>query len=64
MVKKSKVVDEPIQYAFPRSSRCPRCGTTQTRAYATRGQRQYRECLAAICRHRYTVRAIVSGKTT
>jgi len=43
------------QYAFPSKSRCPRCQTTDTKAYTTKGKYQYRECLRAICRKTYTV---------
>ena len=44
-----------IRYSFPTVSRCPRCGSTNTRAYSTKKQVQYRVCLAPICRHKYSV---------
>lgn len=44
-----------IEYAFPTKSRCPRCQTTDTFAYKTNGNVQYRKCQRAICRHSYPV---------
>ena len=46
--------EKPAEYAFPTRSRCPRCGSTHTEAYSTKGPVQYRRCLAPICRHRYS----------
>lgn len=46
---------KPI-YSFPTRSICPRCGSSQTQAYSTQGQIQYRKCLSPICRHNYSVR--------
>jgi len=43
------------RYGFLTVSRCPRCGSTHTRAYSTQGRVQYRQCLVPICRKRYTV---------
>jgi hypothetical protein len=43
------------RWSFPTASACRRCGSTDTRAYSTQGKVQYRKCLRAICRHRYTV---------
>jgi hypothetical protein len=34
---------------------CPRCGGGDTRAYCTRGQFQYRQCVMPICRHKFRV---------
>jgi hypothetical protein len=34
---------------------CPRCGGGDTRAYCTRGQFQYRQCVTPICRHKFRV---------
>jgi len=45
-----------IRYAFPTVSRCPRCKTTDTVAYRTAKNIQYRRCLRAICRWSYSVR--------
>jgi len=43
-------------FAFPTRSRCPRCGGSETRAYSTKADVQYRECLTPICRVRYAVK--------
>ena len=53
-------IDEPVDgkkvvYSFPTQSKCPRCGTTETTAYSTKGKVQYRRCLRAICRWNYQV---------
>ena len=53
--RKTKIENKKVIYAFPTQSRCLRCGTTDTTAYATKGRIQYRRCLRAICRHTYTV---------
>jgi len=42
-----------VRWTFPSGSRCPRCGSAQTRAVSTQGRVQYRQCQAPICRHRY-----------
>lgn len=42
-----------VQFAFPTKSRCPRCRGDRTRCNRTAGQVQYRECLGAVCRHKY-----------
>ena len=44
------------QYAFATKARCPRCKSLNTRAYSTNGDVQYRECLMAVCRHRFVAR--------
>jgi len=44
-----------VAYAFPSKSRCPRCGTLETRQRSTKGRVQYRQCTRAICRWRYQV---------
>ncbi|MDI9433111.1 MAG: hypothetical protein QM570_15450 [Planctomycetota bacterium] len=41
------------QYVFPRESRCPACGSSDTVAYHTKGPIQYRKCRA--CGQRYSV---------
>ncbi len=41
-------------YSFSTRSRCRRCGSVNTIAYKTKGERQYRICRVAICRHRYS----------
>lgn len=43
------------RYSFPTVSRCARCGSSQTQAYSTHGNVQYRKCLVAVCRNRYPV---------
>ena len=43
-------------YSFPTKSRCPRCGSTDTLALSTNGDRQYRRCQMAVCKWRYAVR--------
>ena len=56
--EQSAVVPEPQKkYSFPTVSKCPRCGTTETKATHTDGKngRQYRQCQRAICRKNYTV---------
>lgn len=42
-------------FKFWNKSRCPRCGGTDTEAYATHGPVQSRVCRAPVCRHRYKV---------
>jgi len=67
MAKTRQVNEERLQpaaktrevvYSFPTRSRCPRCGTENTRGYCTRGMVQYRKCLAPICRCRYAVTGV------
>ena len=41
------------QYSFPTRSRCPRCGSSQTRALSSQEQIQYRVCIIPTCRHHY-----------
>jgi hypothetical protein len=43
------------EYSFPSKSRCPRCQTTDTQVRSTQGSVQYRVCLRAVCKHKYTV---------
>ena len=43
-------------FSFPTKVRCPRCKSLQTRAYSTNENTQYRECLVAVCRWRFSVR--------
>lgn len=38
---------------FQRAPKCPRCGSTQTRATSTVGNIQYRQCSLAICRNNF-----------
>ena len=50
----SPAAPEPKRvFGFLTKSRCPRCGSTNTRAYSTQGRVQYRQCMVAICRRRY-----------
>jgi hypothetical protein len=44
----------PLEYAFPSKSRCPRCLGLNTVSYKTKGAKQYRRCRGAVCRHRYS----------
>lgn len=48
------------RHSFPTVVPCPRCGATDTVAYSTKGTRQYRKCVRAVCRKRFTVQS--SGK--
>ena len=52
---KSKKKKDRQKFTFPKQPRCPRCNYAQTRAVSTQGQNQYRRCLNAICRKRFTV---------
>lgn len=50
------VMSDDTEYSFPSKVRCPRCRTTGSRAYATRGNTQYRTCTnSGICRHKWKV---------
>lgn len=49
------VVEVALVWSFPTRSRCPRCGSAQTRSYRVENGVQYRECLSAVCRKRYRV---------
>ena len=53
----SKSKKKQVEYSFPNRSRCPRCRVTNTEAYATRQETQYRRCRGATCGKRYTVKA-------
>jgi len=59
MAKKKEQIKEKQQkkWAFPTVSKCPRCGTTETKATHTDGKngRQYRQCQRAICRKNYSI---------
>jgi len=46
------------RWAFPSVVRCPRCGTTDNVRYSGgKGEGvQYRRCLRATCRYRFTVK--------
>jgi len=48
------------EWSFPTVSKCPRCGTTDTRCERTDSKMgwQYRLCQRAICRHRYRVQGV------
>lgn len=59
-------IDEPVdeknvrkkkntRWHFPNASQCPRCGSHDTVATSTKGNKQYRKCQRAICRWRYCV---------
>jgi outer membrane biosynthesis protein TonB len=47
--------EKKSQYSFPTKSECPRCKATDTTAYATKGNVQYRRCRRAVCRWLYHV---------
>lgn len=65
MMKRGRPRKQPVEvfeekqpeqaWAFPTKSRCPRCGSIQTKAYRVEGGVQYRECQSAVCRKRYRV---------
>lgn len=55
MTKRKKSKKNRQKFTFPKQPRCPRCNYVQTRAVSTQGQNQYRRCLNAICRNRFTV---------
>jgi len=61
-ITEQKKQDEPEKqqkkWAFPTVSKCPRCGTTETKATHTDGKTgtQYRQCQRAICRYNYSVK--------
>jgi len=42
-------------FAFPNRSRCPRCGTIDTMAYASHDGVQLRRCQAPTCLYQYKV---------
>ena len=44
-----------VEYTFGTKSRCPRCQSTNTKAYTTRKNVQYRRCQSPICRWKYVV---------
>jgi hypothetical protein len=44
------------KWAFPTQARCPRCNGLQTRATSTQGPIQYRQCMAAICLYRFSIK--------
>jgi len=50
-VTRTATVDVVTVWSFPTRSRCPACGSVDTRADTTRGAIQYRKCRA--CGHRY-----------
>lgn len=53
-VQPAAVTSEPERvFGFLTKSRCPRCGSTNTRAYSTQGRVQYRQCQIPICRRKY-----------
>jgi len=43
------------RYAFPTAAPCPRCGCQRTIVTSTYAKVQYRQCLMAVCRHRFPV---------
>lgn len=45
-------------FAFPTKVRCPRCRSLDTVATGTRGEFQYRQCRAAICRNHFKVQGM------
>lgn len=60
MSKKKENVQEvkaQKKWSFPTASRCPRCGSTDTKAMHTDNKigRQYRKCQRGICRWNYSV---------
>ncbi len=55
MARRKKHKKKRQKFRFPKQPRCPRCNYVQTRAVSTQGQNQYRRCLNAICRNRFTV---------
>ena len=54
--KEEKPKEKFIVYSYPSRSKCPRCGTVDTKATSTHRGTQYRKCLGAICRHKYAVK--------
>jgi Zn ribbon nucleic-acid-binding protein len=58
MPAKPRKADAPV-YAFPSRSRCPRCGSVDTKRYSQVDSIQYRECLRPTCNHHYRI----MGKT-
>ncbi len=55
--KQNQEVKPQKKWAFPTVSKCPRCGSTDTKATHTDNNlgRQYRKCQRAICRKNYSV---------
>lgn len=49
----------PRGWTWPARSRCPRCGSTETKRVSDDGPTQYRRCERAICRHSYKVQGTV-----
>lgn len=46
---------QEVVYSFPSKSRCPRCGTLDTKRTGSYADTQYRECKAPICGKKYSV---------
>ncbi len=44
-----------VVYAFPTKSKCPRCGSVNTRRTGEYGELQYRQCQVTVCRWKYAV---------
>lgn len=45
------------KWVFSKEDRtCPRCRGSNTEAYSTKGNIQYRRCRSPVCRKRYSVR--------
>ena len=55
---------QATNWAFPTKSACPRCKVLDTEATSTQGDRQYRRCRRAVCRHKYSVKGtpVKTGK--
>lgn len=49
----------PRGWTWPARSRCPRCGSTETRRVSDDGPTQYRKCERTICRYSYKVQGSV-----
>lgn len=47
--------EKRLVWAFPSKSRCPRCGTINTKMYSSNQNIQYRKCMNAVCRNTYKV---------
>lgn len=54
-----RVVAVAIEYTWPRKSRCPRCGVTDTERVSDDGPTQYRKCVRPVCRFRFKVHGTV-----
>jgi phage FluMu protein Com len=48
-----------VEYTWPRKSRCPRCGVTDTERVSDDGPTQYRKCVRPVCRFRFKVHGTV-----